>query len=550
MPYLDKINKTGSTYDIRDSAAVRFDEAQTLTTAQKQQALENVGFDDALGAAAVRYDESQNLSAVQKVQAQNNLGIATQLTAAMGAIRFDAQQTLTDAQKTQARGNIGAVGEGDTGEIKGAINDILNVRDISVNYILELGGINGSGSEFGATEGTYMRFADYYPTEAGSNLVPNHIQTSNEYMYVCYYNSSKVFQVREVLETGDTINTNYAYFRLSYYLRGGNNEATYRSWIAWGTINGNRTRFEQVETRVNGLANSLRKFKGLCFANISLPYEYNNNVAGLKAKIDAWNGYGFDGYIVCLNAVWSSGTLSLLEDMSALDEAFDYIGETGRQIKAFKLHCTTYDGSEAFKTAYYNLVSSLCTTIKGYGCYKFIVLNECTLCLDSTYADWIKSVLDMIGENGMGRSISYDLEKFGYGKVPATVVTAMTWFCFNAYPAIGNNRQATSQHDYQIAWDASIVIPSIQTYKNVVSAVKEMWITETGVNDYYENLAAPAMYNMNTSGATASNGKTQATYLQTALDTLNGNVDVVAPWYSIDYDPVKDVIQKELGVVE
>lgn len=117
--------------------------------------------------------------------------------------------------------------------LKNALQSIANNEDIQPNYVLELGGINGSGAEFGETDGTYMRFADYVLTSNAQTLLIDHRNTLDEIMFVVYYNASKEFQVRVNAVTGMSIDQSYDYFRLSYYNRYGNNEQLYRTWINW-----------------------------------------------------------------------------------------------------------------------------------------------------------------------------------------------------------------------------------------------------------------------------------------------------------------------------
>lgn len=59
-------------------------------------------------AGSVRFDQAQTLTDAQKLQARNNIGAGTGGGGGEGAVRYDEAQTLTDAQKTTARGNIAA----------------------------------------------------------------------------------------------------------------------------------------------------------------------------------------------------------------------------------------------------------------------------------------------------------------------------------------------------------------------------------------------------------------------------------------------------------
>lgn len=170
-------------------------------------------------------------------------GIATGGTP--GQVLVKASDTDFDTEWSDELSNIRVAADGTTyhsagdavreqvSDLKSAINLIESNEAVPVNYNLELGGINSSGSEFGEAAGTYMRFAYYVPTPNAETLVINHTNTTEYAMYVAYYNASKVFQTRVDAITGMSIDQSYDYFRLSFYDRNGNDEQLYRSWITW-----------------------------------------------------------------------------------------------------------------------------------------------------------------------------------------------------------------------------------------------------------------------------------------------------------------------------
>lgn len=128
VPDVDELQAIATELTAAVGGAVRFDEAQTLTDAQKAQARANIGAGEGGGGTvtgAVRYDTAQTLTDAEKTQAQTNIGAAavsaiTSLSAditaleTQKAVRYDAAQFLTDAQKAQARTNVGAAGAAET----------------------------------------------------------------------------------------------------------------------------------------------------------------------------------------------------------------------------------------------------------------------------------------------------------------------------------------------------------------------------------------------------------------------------------------------------
>lgn len=60
--YIDSFKVDNTEYDLRDRAAVRYDEAQSLTDAQKTQARENIGAGAGTGAYYINYGENIDYS--------------------------------------------------------------------------------------------------------------------------------------------------------------------------------------------------------------------------------------------------------------------------------------------------------------------------------------------------------------------------------------------------------------------------------------------------------------------------------------------------------
>lgn len=104
MAILDSFRVNGTDYDLRDSNAVRFNESQNLTEAQKAQARENIG-------------------------------------ATAGAVLYDSQQALTDGQKAVARNNIDTVSNDDFDE---ALN-YYTETDVAISAAPEGWNLDGTG---------------------------------------------------------------------------------------------------------------------------------------------------------------------------------------------------------------------------------------------------------------------------------------------------------------------------------------------------------------------------------------------------------------------
>ena len=133
----------GVSYPLDDTTAVDFSEAQSLSTAEKQQARTNISAGDAADVTTIQAligntalpttaqtitgaiaehetDISDIKSAIGTVPSGSNLqGEVDDLK--NGAVRFDGSQSLSAAQQTTARGNIGAGSASDVSDLRSAV---------------------------------------------------------------------------------------------------------------------------------------------------------------------------------------------------------------------------------------------------------------------------------------------------------------------------------------------------------------------------------------------------------------------------------------------
>lgn len=272
----------------------------------------------------------------------------------------------------------------------------------------------------------------------------------------------------------------------------------------------------------------------------------------LKSKIDTWTDIGVDGFSINIALKWDGTALTTNVTDEMLINICNYIISKGLVVFAWKFGCTTYDSSSEFKTAYEtellrfaNLLKSNASTLK---CYNIIIFNECKLLLDTTNANWAVQVITNIRNVGLSVGISYDLEMFGIGRVPNSVVLNLGFLCFNYYPAIGNKGKSTTYDDCLVAWKESRILKAIKTYKYFYPN-KKIFISETGIGDYYNQYGNPSQWSLAGTGE-ASNGITQGNYLRAMMETVNGSISGVCSWYGIEKENTVSVLKKYLGKVE
>lgn len=83
----------------------------------------NLGGGGGSAAGAVKYNEPQSLTDAEKLQARQNIGVSS--SGVTGAILYNEAQALTDSQKELARTNIGAVSQEDSDYFNDAVVGVI-----------------------------------------------------------------------------------------------------------------------------------------------------------------------------------------------------------------------------------------------------------------------------------------------------------------------------------------------------------------------------------------------------------------------------------------
>ena len=125
---------------------------------------------------AVRYDQSQTLTTTQKQQARQNIGVDE----IGGVVKYDAAQSLTEAQKTQARTNIGAASASEVGALSTAVSSLQGL--VSSGLVSNVEAVEG-GIKITWTNGE----TDTISVSGGSDLAA--VEYDSSY-YLHFYDSN------------------------------------------------------------------------------------------------------------------------------------------------------------------------------------------------------------------------------------------------------------------------------------------------------------------------------------------------------------------------
>ena len=119
---------------------------------------------------------------------------------------------------------------------------------------------------------------------------------------------------------------------------------------------------------------------------------------------------------------------------------------------------------------------------------------------------------------------------------PLTLSTAlqnaMDYFAIHAYPSLSSKRERTTFSDCLMGWSVSNIIYNFQKMKYIYPD-KEIWITETGVQNLWEALRAPEDYFTPEDNTPSANNLVQTLYFDSMFQYLESDdlVSGVFMWY-------------------
>lgn len=313
------------------------------------------------------------------------------------------------------------------------------------------------------------------------------------------------------------------------------------------TAEKNRLNFAEDIKKIDNVGRNLRKFKPLFLHAVQVTYNYMDNLGELYEMIDNQCTLGVDGFIVTTYLKWDGLTLEHLENKTALEEICNFIKSRGKRVWALKVHCTTYDESEEFKTAYKEKIEFL-AEISRDNAERFIIFNECSLLHGDAHEEWVLDVVNTAKTiSGQKVSSSMAVRGVGVDGFNADILSALDFLCVNYYQEVGEKGKATTYEDCLTAWTYSNLLPIIKTLKYKYPT-KEIYVSEVGIMDYFDSYKVPENWNITTGGR--ANGETVKNYLKAFFDVFDGNVDGVCSWYEIFLEKAIPMIKMYMGVLE
>lgn len=267
----------------------------------------------------------------------------------------------------------------------------------------------------------------------------------------------------------------------------------------------------------------------------------------VKKLIDSTFNQGIDNIILTFRSGIYNNEYTIADDFDKYDEYIKYAMDKGIKIHALKLHIASsiYDiksiiGYDVFKEKYTEIITSIGSHFKKYGCKIFTVFNEYPMiyCEDS-WSGFTKECLDLSRTLGYKTGIThsnYELQTYtsttktkGIEDGSSDIWQHVDYLLFNMYPQVSREGEMIEAEDVINSFkNAKMLYPYFRIKKNNPNL--KLIISEIGVQDYYIALSYPAYYRWG-SDAIPQGGYVQSLYLTGIFETLNKSFIESVWWY-------------------
>ena len=283
----------------------------------------------------------------------------------------------------------------------------------------------------------------------------------------------------------------------------------------------------------------------------------------IKEQIDQCEAMKVDRIICTIHLGWDETTNSLViaENTDSISTAISYCNGKNVTTDTAKVHVhfkgTTASekdyinntiGMSTFQTKYKAMLNTICNFFKGTTVTRIIILNEMWYITNANlrYSSFVNECLNIVKNAGYTTGLS--MAGFNSNlQLSDEVIQNLDTFYINVYPGIsGFGKYMTKQEAIEAfeQCDVDLWIEKIKKqYPN-----KKIVISEMGVDDYWENLAAPSTWYVN--GTSKTGGYAVDTYITAMLEFfINKHVDIEELWwwYDLYYEPVKETLLNYLG---
>ena len=287
------------------------------------------------------------------------------------------------------------------------------------------------------------------------------------------------------------------------------------------------------------------------------------DLARIKEQIDQCEAMKVDRIICTVHIGWDETTNSLViaENTDSLLTAISYCNGKNVTIDVVKVHVhfkgtstsekdyvNNVIGMSTFQTKYKAMLTTICNLFKNTTVTRMIILNEMWYITNANlgYSSFVNECLNIVKSAGYTTGLS--MAGFNSNlQLSDEVIQNLDTFYINVYPGISGFGGYMTKHEAIEAFEQCDIDLWIEKVKKQYPN-KKIVISEMGVDDYWENLAAPSTWQVN--GTSKTGGYAVDTYITAMLEFfINNNVDIEELWwwYDLYYEPVKETLLNYLG---
>lgn len=266
--------------------------------------------------------------------------------------------------------------------------------------------------------------------------------------------------------------------------------------------------------------------------------------------------YKVEETIVYFSVDYKNGIYTTRQNLDQIEKYIKNVKSKGIAIKALKFHQSSgfiYDNKEKFFNEYQQFIISVLNRFKQYDIEYACLFNENYHVSNIESVQYISSLISAVKQLGYKTTISFagvgDYNG-SFTNYPTEIVELLDGYFLNLYPRASKKYEKTVFYDIINGLQTNLDLEAIASIKSKYN--KEIVISETGVQDYWDALSEPSVALWD-SNATVSKGKAPLLYLEGLFNYYNSeNISSMCWWY--EFEPhyaeivgMTDLISKYLG---
>lgn len=214
----------------------------------------------------------------------------------------------------------------------------------------------------------------------------------------------------------------------------------------------------------------------------------------MQNAVDTFILNGYDGIIISFHVYFDaeSSLFKLAGDLDLLKQGIDYAIDKRLSVYALKLHgfssTDEVDSVENFEENYITIIDQILDFFDGYCNYIFLNNEVSNFTQTKPYTDFTIAAANHVKNKGYYAGVSV-MGKHGCVLFSDDVIDVLDCIGINDYPVVSFSGNPVAYSEFEEAF-----AERMSKVEWIQRRGLEIWITESGVLDYWECLANPSKY--------------------------------------------------------